>query len=96
MIAQTESLLVFHRQQSALQKTNLMYLLGQMFFLMPCSIFHYHGTWHSPLNHRFEKRDEVSLPSAAKATVHGSTEERPHQCTQFHTVPCISAQQGFP
>lgn len=26
-----------------LQKTNLMCLLGQVFFLVPCSIFHYHG-----------------------------------------------------
>lgn len=43
----------------------------------------------APLNHRFRKGDEISLPSVAKATVRGSTElKRTRGCALPHgTVP---------
>ena len=43
----------------------------------------------APLNHRLGKGDEVSLPSTAKANIHGSTElKRTHSSALPHvTMP---------
>lgn len=67
--------------------------------VFPCVLLHFSLSWQlgtPPLNHRFRKGGEVSLPSVAKATVHGSIEVKCTHCSAYatHHMPNGSLHLG--
>lgn len=62
---------------------------SHVFSLCPAPFFTIMVLGTTPLNHRFGKGDEISLPSVAKAPVRGSTElKRTRVCALLHvTMP---------